>query len=393
VAATRLRRIVTHAWHRVLRLLAAIRRRRAPSASGIATTVVGGVLATGSVHAVTLPEDQAEAMIHSYSGGGVTASGPALLVRKSLLDRVSLTGSYYVDSVSNASIDVVTTASPYRETRNQYDIGVDYVYRDAQVSVGLTNSTEPDYKASTANVDISQEVFGGMTTVALGFTRGSDQVGKHGDIGFFDYAKHWQYRLGVTQILTSRWLMSANLEAVSDDGFLGSPYRSARVFGAAVPERNPRTRSSRALKLSAIGDVGDASIRQSVRGSYRYFWDTWAIKAHTLEGGYSRYFGDQWTADATVRLYKQSAALFYSDNATSETTYVSRNRQLSSFHSVGLGAKVTRDFGRVQGKYALKAHMGYERVHFQFSDFTDVRTGSPYSFDANVLQVYLTANF
>ena len=31
--------------------------------------------------------------------------------------------------------------------------------------------------------------------------------------------------------------MSANFEALSDDGYLGSPYRVARVFGAAVPER------------------------------------------------------------------------------------------------------------------------------------------------------------
>ena len=43
----------------------------------------------------------------SYTSGGVTASGPAVLIRKSLLDRVSLTGSYFVDMVSNASIDVI----------------------------------------------------------------------------------------------------------------------------------------------------------------------------------------------------------------------------------------------------------------------------------------------
>ena len=54
---------------------------------------------------------------HLYRGGGVTADGPALLVRKSIADKVSLSGSYYVDAVSNASIDVVTTASPFKETR------------------------------------------------------------------------------------------------------------------------------------------------------------------------------------------------------------------------------------------------------------------------------------
>jgi len=49
---------------------------------------------------------------------------------------------------------------------------------------------------------------------------------------------------------------SMNFEAVNDEGYLGSPYRAARVFGATIPERVPRTRSSRAVKLRAIGDVG-----------------------------------------------------------------------------------------------------------------------------------------
>ena len=69
------------------------------------------------------PRTRAEAMFHVYNGGGVTATGPALLVRKSLADTVSLSGSYYVDAVSNASIDVVTTASPYKETRTAYGLG------------------------------------------------------------------------------------------------------------------------------------------------------------------------------------------------------------------------------------------------------------------------------
>ena len=67
----------------------------------------------------TCPKTRAEALFHVYNGGGVTAYGPALLVRKSVADKVSLTGSYYVDAVSNASIDVVTTASPYKETRTR----------------------------------------------------------------------------------------------------------------------------------------------------------------------------------------------------------------------------------------------------------------------------------
>jgi hypothetical protein len=342
------------------------------------------------VQAATLPEDRADAMFHVYDGGGVEAIGPALLVRKSLLDKISLSASYYVDAVSNASIDVVTTASPYDERRTETGVGLDYAVRDALISVSATRSKEPDYIAEGTNFDVSQETFGGMTTVNLGFSRAVDQVGQRGTPGFFDSAKHWRYRLGVTQILTPRWIASLNLEAMSDEGFLGSPYRAARVFGAAVPERNPRTRNARAVKVRSLYDVGS---RTSVRGELRYFWDTWDITAVTAEAGLSRHVNETWLGDAYLRYHTQGKALFYSNNATSETLFVSRNRQLSTFKSVGLGAKLSYYAGRFGGRWDVRVNGAVERTRFDFSDFTDIRTGQPYQYDANVLQLFLSATF
>jgi hypothetical protein len=366
------------ASERIGRLLAAL------------ASLIGGVFAPTAARAATLPEDRAEAMVHVYDGGGVTASGPAVLVRKSLADKVSLTGSFYVDAVSNASIDVVTTASPYKERRNDYGLAVDYAVRDSLITLAVGASREPDYKTRSLSLDIAQETFGGMTTVNVGFTRAADDVGKSGDPGFFDQATHWQYRVGVTQILTPKWLASVNLEAVSDSGFLGNTYRVARVFGAAVPERHPRTRSSRAVKFRAVGDMGQ---RDAVRAEYRYFWDTWDIKAHTVEAGYSRYLGQSLLADGFIRYYKQSAALFYSDNAQSETTYVSRNRQLSDFDNLVVGGKLTFDWKKQPGQYDLKANAAVELLNVKYHSFTDIRTGNPYSLRAAVLQVYLTATY
>ena len=355
-----------------------------------AASLVGGVLATGAAKAVDLPEERAEAMVHIYDGGGVKASGPALLVRKNMADRVSVQASYYLDMVSNASIDVVTTASPYKEKRSEYGFGVDYAYRDTLITLSTASSREPDYTANSVSLDMSQETFGGMTTVSLGFTRGSDKVLKHASPDFADRVTHWQYRFGVTQVLTPKVLASANFEALADDGYLGSPYRVARVFGAAVPERNPRTRSARAVKFRVIGEVAP---RQSVHADYRYFWDNWGIKAHTTEFGYSRYFGEAWLADGFLRFYNQKHALFYSDNAATETLYVSRNRQLSSFNDISIGGKLSYKVKQVPSKYDVKLNGSYEYIRFRYSDFTDVRTGSPYSYAANVLQLFVTANF
>jgi hypothetical protein len=361
-------------WRRVLALLGSLL----------------GVLAPGAARAVDLPGDKAEALVHSYTGGGVNANGPAFLFRKSILDKVSLAGTYYMDAVSNASIDVVTTASPYHEVRHEFGLSADYVYRDAQITLGAMTSHEPDYIANTGNIDVTQEVFGGMTTVAFGFSKASDKVGKKNSPEFSDTARHWQYRFGLTQILTSRWLASLNFDAISDDGYLGSPYRSARVFGAFVPERNPRTRSSRAAKIKLVGDLGTFG---AVNVGYRYFTDTWDIKAHTVEAGYSRYFGQAWLADIFARYYTQTHANFYSDNAVTETVFVSRNRQLSTFNDMGIGGRLSYDLRKVPGRYDVKLIGTYEYTRYKFKDFTDVRTGELYGYAANIVQVYLSATY
>ena len=352
-------------------------------------TLLGGVFGHSQVRATDLPEDDAEAMFHYYNGGGVTAEGPALLVRKKVADNFSLSAGYYVDSVSNASIDVVTTASPYRETRDEYHVGLDYVHRDAHLTLNFSDSTEPDYIAKSTSMDIAQETFGGMTTVNVGFTRGEDQVFKHKNPQFKDFASHWMYRLGVAQILTPHWIVSLNGEAVSDEGFLSSPYRVARVFGAAVPENDPRTRSSRSVDVRLVGDLGS---HDAVHLELRHFWDNWDIKANNLEVGYSRYFGEDWLADVSTRFYSQTKALFYSDNAASDTLYISRNRLLSTFKDVGLGGKLTYTLKK-DPAYTVKLNGEYELTQYKYSDFTDIRTGKLYSFNSNVVQLYVSATF
>ncbi len=97
---------------------------------------LGGLLATGHAHAAELPVDRADLMLHTFNGGGVNAWGPALLVRKNLFNKASLFATYYADIVSNASIDVVTTASPYNETRHEYGLGFDYAVRDSADHTG-----------------------------------------------------------------------------------------------------------------------------------------------------------------------------------------------------------------------------------------------------------------
>ena len=133
-----------------------------------------------------LPEDRADVLFHSYDGGGVTIEGPSLLVRKQFAGKFSASANYYVDKVSSASIDVVTTASPYEEERTQYSLGLDYLHDRWIMSMGLTKSEENDYTAETFSFGISQDLFGDLTTISLGYSLGDDTVSRRGDPLFAD---------------------------------------------------------------------------------------------------------------------------------------------------------------------------------------------------------------
>ena len=345
--------------------------------------------AAATLSAATLPEERVQAMYHSYDGGGVEVTGPALNARKNFGTRVSATADYYVDSISAASVDVVTSASPYSEQRTEYGVGIEWLYGDAVVSAGYSNSDESDYQADTYSLGVSQEVFGGMTTVAMAYSHGDDVV-QRVDTDFEDKVDRDTYLLGVNQVLTPKLLANVTYQAVTEDGFLSNPYRSARILGAQVPERYPRTRTSHAV---AVGGIYSHSRKNSFRGSYRYFTDTWEIGAHTFELAYSHYLSPTWIADLRLRYYTQDAASFYSDNFDQEYNYMARDKELSTFDSWSAGGTLSWDVAR---KMPLKLSqatvtMSYDFIRFSYDDFTDVRDGELYEFNSNVFQLYFSA--
>jgi hypothetical protein len=342
-----------------------------------------------TLSAATLPEERVQAMYHSYDGGGVEVTGPALNARMNFGSTVSATADYYVDSISAASIDVVTSASPYSEQRTEYGVGIEWLYGDAIVSAGYANSDESDYQADTYSLGVAQDVFAGMTTVALAYAHGDDVVGRV-DTDFEDKIDRDSYLVGVNQVLTPRLLANLTYEAITEDGFLSNPYRSARILGAQVPERYPRTRTSHAVALGGIWSPGRDD---SVRGSYRYFTDTWDIGAHTFELGYSRYINPRWIADLRLRYYTQDAASFYSDNFDQEYNYMARDKELSTFDSLSAGGALSWDLARELPLRLQQAKLtlSYDYIRFSYDDFTDVRDGELYEFNSHVFQLYFSA--
>jgi len=355
----------------------------------------GALLAAWPGRAAVLPEERADGMYHYYDGGGTQVDGPALLVRKSLGEKASVYASYYADHISGASIDVVTTASPYKETRKEYTLGTDYLYRNTTMGLSVSNSDERDYQASSFGLTVAHEVFDDLTTINLGYSVGHDTVGKT-DTAFSEPLNRHQYQLGVSQIFTKTFVMSVSYEAILEDGYLNSPYRAARLQGLLVPEVYPRTRDSYAVAVRGVKGLLDENgrVHSSIQVGYRTFWDTWNIKADTIELAYVTRRGPRWTFDPHYRYYKQSAASFYSDNFQTPMTFMARDKELSTFSSHTIGVKATFDLGTRQLGFSRSAvTIAGDLLLFEYKDFTDARNGQPYSFDAVVFQIYFSGWF
>jgi len=351
-----------------------------------------------------LPEDRADALYHSYDGGGVEVTGPSILVRKGDAKNFSLSANYYADSISSASIDVVTQGSSYSEQRDQWSGSIDYLHADTTMSVGYTNSDESDYQADTYNVSLSQTMFGALTTVTLGYSRGFDDIFDNSQSDFKETADHQNYHISISQVLTKKMLLSLNYDAVTDEGYLQNPYRNVLVlndpndpdagFNFNTPETYPNTRTSNAVSANLLYYL---PYRASVRTNYRFYTDDWDIDAHTAEIGYTHPLRDKWIIELRYRYYTQSAADFYSDifDFPNQQNFMARDKELSEFSDHTLGFGISYNLLKDNWGYIDRATLNFKWDHiwFKYDNFTDVTKSDlpAYEFDADVIQLFVSA--
>ena len=378
-----------------------------------------GVVGTPAI-ADVLPDDRADVLYHNYDGGGITIQGPSVLVRKKVGDNLSFSASYYEDLISSASIDVKLSASPYHETRKQEGFSVDYLHGKTIYTAGYIHSKEPDYDSNTAYYSISQSMFGDLTTVTFGYRRGWDNVYRdikvdgiiENDPTFHEQADHRGYSLSLSQILTRNAILDLNFEAITDEGYLQSPYREIRYVDPTkpdgftlAPQVTPNTRTSTA----ASADVKYyLPYRAAITGQYRYYTDTWGINGNTFEVDYTQPWR-HFIFDGSVRYYRQNAANFYSDlfPRADYSNFEARDRELAAFHSISLGFGAAYEFHVPYAAWINKSSLNFHFNHLMI-DYSDFRnalysldnpaqyqagTEPLYKLDANIFQLFVSIWF
>ena len=363
-----------------------------------------GTLSNQLLFAEVLPEERADVGYHYYDGGGVEVDGVTMLVRKNFASKYSIYGGYHHDSISGASPDVLLGASEYDEERDEFTIGGTYLHENTLMDLSYTYSDEDDYESNTASFDVSHEMFGAMTKVNLGLSIGVDDVFRNDLDSFQEDLDRYSFRAGLSQVITKTIAMQFDYEATVEEGFLNNPYRFVFLNGVSLgsgSEEYPDTRTGQAYSIKGIKYWQH---RASTSLGYRFYRDTWDIRAHTVDLNYSQYIGNQWVVDVYGRYYTQDKADFYSDNFTTALRYMARDKELSSFDSFVIGGRLRYDvFKDYNFLRAGSLNLAVEYLDYDYDDYSGIESVRPeeiarlgnsgYSFDATTIQFYFSAWF
>jgi hypothetical protein len=387
--------------------------RLAAALPGLAALALAGAAA-----AAVLPDDRADLFYSQYSGGGMDITGYSTQVQKKITEDLGVEAGYLIDKVSGASVDVMSNASTIKDERHQKSVSVEYIRNKTTYTLGFTNSTERDYISNTPHFSLSQDMFGDLTTITLGFSSTRNKIGENNgtaevpNVAWVGYSQSHSYSLGLSQIITRNLIGGVTVDVITDAGYLANPYRLIRYydqspsgFGFGNPVF-PDTRTSTAVEARAKYYL---PYRAAASLSYRYFRDTWGITAETVELGYTHPIRNIWTLEGSLRYYEQGHASFYSDifPYANYQNFMARDKELAASKNLMVDAKATYAFLPDGWKMFKRGTATFDvsRTQFRYSDYRDYEArisptqGYPagdeplYQFDAMVYQLYLSMFF
>jgi hypothetical protein len=258
-------------------------------------------------------------------------------------------------------------------------------------------------------------MFGDLTTVTLGFTDSRNKVGENNgtaskpDVAWLGRSESRSFLAGVSQVLTKDLITGVTFEVITDQGLLSNPYRSIRFLAPGEPlgyglgsQIYPNTHTSTAVEGRAKYYL---PYRAAASVSYRYFDDTWGIRAHTAELGYTQPISNLWILEGRLRYYTQNRATFYSDlfPFAGSQNFTARDQNLASTTNYTIGLKATYAFLPDGWKIFKRGTVtgDVSRIRFKYGDFRDIRdygiangyspgTEPLYKFDATIYQIYVS---
>jgi len=272
---------------------------------------------------------------------------PMLRLSHQMADGQSFSAQFTVDAMTGASptgalpsgaVQTTTSASGTTSvTRagqvpvNQYQdlrkaLGLEYQRPLGllTLTVGANGSREKDYRSIGGHGKVAVDLAHRSTQLTVGGAYDQDQVLPIGGtpIGLSDgTARSTETNpktvtsalLGISQVLTRRWLVGMAGSRTMERGYLTEPYKVVSILDDAqtvvgqLTEKRPDQRDRSDVLVTSAYQLGD----DVLHSSYRYYWDSWGVRSQTVDLNYRHDLNELSFLQPHLRLYDQTAADFY----------------------------------------------------------------------------------
>lgn len=285
-------------------------------------------------------------------------------------------GSYLVDVISAASVDIVSTASQaWHEVRQAGTLSVGYKPHDFGVKAAGAISSEPDYLSVTGGGTLTLDLDQKNYTALLGYSYGHDIAGRTGT-PFNVFALRLNrnsFNAGLDIALDRSTLLVLIGDLVLENGDQSKPYRYIPMFAPDVaptipnglninrvnvlrlPERPREQLPLSRQRYSLTGRIAHHMHGGTIRASERIYADSWGLKASTTDARYLiEAAGGRLLVGPHVRAHVQSAVSFWKRaytlvyNSNGDWVfprYRTGDRELGPLAAVTLGGTAAYYFG------------------------------------------------
>ena len=249
----------------------------------------------------------------------------------------------------------------------------------SKFSAGAALSHELDFFSTSINGLLSRDFNNRNTTLAAGLNLEADKISPVGGTpvplspyGAFEKGgnrnKNLQDALlGVTQVVTRRWITQANVSYEHSSGYQTDPYKIVTqvdalgndAAGMYLYESRPQTRN----RLALFWDNKYAFDNDVLQASYRRTQDSWGVHTDTFEMHYRLSLGDYGYFEPHAREYRQSAAdffRFFLFQTAAQPAYVSADPRLAAFTGQTFGLKYGLALGK-DGEFDVRAERYTQR--------------------------------
>jgi hypothetical protein len=242
----------------------------------------------------------------------IRVTSPAVAAYLPLASDFSLEVTSTYDAVSGASPrwhSAVSGASRFTEHRTAGSGRLRHHADGWSLAGGVAGSSERDYRSLATSLDLTVDSEDRNRSWLLSLAHTRDEIHPVNRVVRSERRFTSDVLVGVTQNWTAEDVLQVLVRHSRGRGYFNDPYK--------IVDRRPRARDQSSILLRGNHTLGARA--DVLRWSWRFYDDSFGVRAHTVTLDWAMPLGAQWRVTPGLRYHTQRAADFYYDPVYSPT--------------------------------------------------------------------------